>query len=67
MKNETESLQQDTVLEEECPVCAGTGSLCGPRCSACHGTSRVPTELGESILALVRRHLNVSEDVGASR
>lgn len=41
--------------EEYCPRCEGIRSR--TKCDRCNGERVVPTESGEAILALVKRHL----------
>lgn len=48
-------------LEERCGSCSGAGSDYDENgltdCRACSGTGFAPTEFGEKVIALVRRHL----------
>lgn len=46
-------------LEVTCPECTGRGAVDGDTCSQCAGTHYVPTDLGEAVLDLVRRHLRI--------
>ncbi len=44
-------------LEKKCEICKGTGMTSGHRCSDCKGKGYVLTQLGDALMALVRRHL----------
>lgn len=67
------------VLETKCEICLGTGSGFDSgaeppeyECCVCRGAGFIPTQLGEHILSLVRRHSRVTisaalEVNGASR
>ena len=48
-------------LESKCAMCNGEGSRLGEdgwcRCHACNGAGYVPTELGRSVLSLMRHNL----------
>ncbi len=47
----------ELVLEEKCKACDGGGVSYGDSCPSCRGFGYVPTENGEKILTLMRRHL----------
>jgi|HubBroStandDraft_6_1064221.scaffolds.fasta_scaffold1454081_2 RecJ-like exonuclease len=47
-------------LEEQCPVCHGSGESCDredDKCVRCSGTGRAPTQFGEEVVELIRHHL----------
>lgn len=60
-----------SLLEVKCPYCEGTGKVSGmglhdrwtEKCSYCYGNKVSPSDLGEHVIAFVKRHLSISSSI----
>jgi hypothetical protein len=50
-------MRKTSTVEIECDYCEGGKVRLKSRCPRCDGKRVVPTELGQEILDLIRRHL----------